>query len=536
MKKLFVCLSLLIGSLTAFSQNQYNIIPVPQKLIPQSGEFVIGKSTAIVSTTEFKDVANFLNEQLNVVSGSSKKVSIKEKGLASSSIQFVKNETLGDEAYTLKASSKQVVIAAKTAKGAFYGVQTLLQLLPTQVFSDVKVEGLKLSVPNCTIEDAPRYVYRGLHLDVGRHFFPVSFVKKYIDLIALHKFNTFHWHLTEDQGWRIEIKKYPKLTEVGSVRKQTLVGHYGSGKYDGKPYGGFYTQEEVKEVVAYAKKKFVTIVPEIEMPGHAQAALAAYPELGCNPDKIYEVYTTWGVSDDVFAPREETFTFLENVLTEVMDLFPGQYIHIGGDECPKTQWKSSRFCQDLMKREGLKDEHELQSYFIRRIDKFITSKGRKMIGWDEILEGGLSPNATVMSWRGEEGGIAAAKEGHDVIMTPGSHLYLDHYQADPKTEPLAIGGFLPLDKVYSYEPAPKELTADQKKFILGLQANVWTEYMKTTDYVEYMVYPRACAVAEVAWSPVSARNYEDFTKRLKVHIERLGNLKVNYAKSFLSAK
>ncbi|MDR6564767.1 MULTISPECIES: beta-N-acetylhexosaminidase [unclassified Arcicella] len=536
MKKLFIYLSLLTFSLTTFAQNQYNIIPVPQKLIPQTGEFVVGKNTSIVSTSEFKDVANFLNEQLNLVAGSNKKVVIKENGLASSAIQFVKNAQLGDEAYTLKASSKQVIIAAKTAKGAFYGVQTLLQLLPTQVFSEAKVEGIKLTVPNCTIEDAPRYVYRGLHLDVGRHFFPVSFVKKYIDLIALHKFNTFHWHLTEDQGWRIEIKKYPKLTQIGSIRKQTLVGRYGSGKYDGKPYGGFYTQDEIKEVVAYAKTKYVNIVPEIEMPGHAQAALAAYPELGCNPDKIYQVHTTWGVSEDVFAPREETFTFLENVLTEVMALFPGQYIHIGGDECPKEQWKVSRFCQDLMKREGLKDEHELQSYFIRRIDKFITSKGRKMIGWDEILEGGLSPNATVMSWRGEEGGIAAAKENHDVIMTPGSYLYLDHYQADPKTEPLAIGGFLPLEKVYSYEPAPKELTAEQQKFILGIQANVWTEYMETSNYIEYMVFPRACAVAEVAWSPSASKNYADFTKRLKTHVERLDKLKVNYAKGFLSVK
>lgn len=536
MKKLIFIFSVWTISFGIFAQNQYNIIPVPQKLEAQTGVFTVNDKTVIVGNAAWNDVAELLNTQLNTVNGWNKKVVAGSTKLVKGAIQFVKDESIADEGYKLDVSPKQVIISAKTGKGAFYGVQTLLQLLPTDVFKDGKVEGVKWSIPCCKIEDAPRYSYRGLHLDVGRHFSPVSFVKKYIDLIALHKFNTFHWHLTEDQGWRIEIKKYPKLTEIGSVRKETLVGKYGSGKYDGKPYGGFYTQDEIKEVVAYAKKKYVTIVPEIEMPGHAQAALAAYPELGCNQDKIYQVHTTWGVSNDVFCPREETFTFLENVLMEVMDLFPGQYIHIGGDECPKDQWKTSRFCQDLMKKEGLKDEHELQSYFIRRIDKFITSKGRKMIGWDEILEGGLSPNATVMSWRGEEGGIMAAKQNHDVIMTPGSHLYLDHYQADPKTEPLAIGGFLTLEKVYSYEPAPKELTAEQKKFILGLQANVWTEYMQTTNQIEYMVFPRACAVSEVAWSPSSARNYSDFTNRLKTHIERLGNLKVNYAKSFLAEK
>ncbi len=536
MKRLFAFLSIWAISLVTFAQNQYNIIPVPQKLEVQTGVFTVNDKTIIVGNSAWTDVAELLNTQLNTVNGWNKKVVVGSTKLVKGSIQFIQDETIGDEGYKLDVSSKQVVIAAKTAKGAFYGVQTLLQLLPTDVFKEGKVEGIKWSIPCCKIEDAPRYSYRGLHLDVGRHFSPVSFIKKYIDLIALHKFNTFHWHLTEDQGWRIEIKKYPKLTEIGSIRKQTLVGKYGSGKYDGKEYGGFYTQEEVKEVIAYAKKKYVTIIPEIEMPGHAQAALAAYPEYGCNQDKIYDVLTIWGVSKDVFCPREETFTFLENVLSEVMDLFPSQYIHIGGDECPKDQWKTSRFCQDLMKKEGLKDEHELQSFFIRRIDKFITSKGRKMIGWDEILEGGLSPNATVMSWRGEAGGIAAAKENHDVIMTPSTYVYLDYYQADAKTEPLAIGGFLPIEKVYGYEPAPKELTEEQQKRIIGIQANVWTEYLPTSSSIEYMVYPRACAVAETAWSPKSLKNYEDFKNRLKTHIQRLDNLKVNYAKSFLAEK
>ncbi len=536
MKKLIITLPLLAISVLTFAQNQYNIIPYPQKLEAQTGVFTVNEKTVVVDNTAFADVSNLLNTQLNTAGGWNKKVTTPSKKLVKNAIQFVQDESIADEGYRLEVSPKQVVITAKTGKGAFYGFQTLLQLLPTHVFKATNTEGITWTIPCCKIEDAPRYSYRGLMLDVGRHFSPVSFIKKYIDLVALHKFNTFHWHLTDDQGWRIEIKKYPKLTEVGSKRKETLVGHFGTNKYDGKEYGGFYTQDEIKEVVAYAKTKYVTIVPEIEMPGHAQAALAAYPQYGCNQDKIYEVFTTWGISKDVYCPREETFTFLENVLSEVIDLFPGQYIHIGGDECPKDQWKTSRFCQDLMKQEGLKDEHELQSYFIRRIDKFITSKGRKMIGWDEILEGGLSPNATVMSWRGEKGGIAAAKENHDVIMTPSTYVYLDYYQADPKTEPLAIGGLLPIEKVYSYEPAPAELTEEQQKKIVGIQANLWTEYLPTPESVEYMEYPRACAVAETAWSPKSVKNYADFKIRLTTHVQRLENLKVNYAKSFLDEK
>jgi hexosaminidase len=341
------------------------------------------------------------------------------------------------------------------------------------------------------VEDAPRFSYRGLMLDAGRHFYTVDFIKRYIDLMVVYKLNTFHWHLTEDQGWRIEIKKYPLLTSISSIRKESMVGAYKDMKFDKTPYGGFYTQEDIKEVVAYASKKFVTIIPEIEMPGHSQALLAAYPQLGCNPDKIYEVATKWGVSEDVLCPREETFTFMQDVLTEVMALFPGQYIHIGGDECPKKQWKESRFCQDLIKKLKLKDEHELQSYFIGRIDKFITSKGKKMLGWDEILEGGLSPNAMVMSWRGTAGGIEAAKLNHDVVMSPNNFLYLDYYQADPKTQPLAIGGNLSLSKCYSFEPDLPELTEAEAKHIVGVQANLWTEYIGTPAYAEYMTFPRA---------------------------------------------
>lgn len=312
-----------------------------------------------------------------------------------------------------------------------------------------------------------------------------------------------------------------------------MLGHYRDRKFDGKPHGGFYTQEQIKEVVAYAASKYINVIPEIEMPGHSQAVLAAYPQLGCNPDKIYQVATRWGVSEDVLAPREETFKFLEDVLTEVMALFPGQYIHIGGDECPKTQWRESRFCQNLMKQLGLKDEDELQSYFIRRIDKFVTSKGKKLLGWDEILEGGLSPNAMVMSWRGVKGGVEAAKQQHDVVMSPNSFFYLDYYQGDAKTEPLAIGGDLPLSKSYSFEPDLPELTEEETKHVVGIQANVWTEYISNIKYAEYMTYPRALALAEIAWSPKAPKDYPGFKKRLTAHLPHMDARKINYAKVFL---
>ena len=537
MKKLIIIISLCTTTFVTFAQNQYNIIPIPQKMEVQTGVFTVNNKTVIVRNTAWIEVAELLNNQLNITGGWNKQVVKNSKNLVKESIQFAQDESITEEGYKLEVSPKQVLITAKTAKGAFYGVQTLLQLLPTEVFKNTKSEGVKWTIPCCKIEDAPRYSYRGLHLDVARHFSPVSFIKKYIDLLALHKFNTFHWHLTDDQGWRIEIKKYPKLTEISSKRKETLIGrNRKTPKYDGKEYGGIYTQEEIKDIVAYAQKKFITIIPEIEMPGHAQAVLAAYPEFGCNQDKICDVWTSWGVSYDVFCPREETFIFLENVLSEVIALFPSQYIHIGGDECPKDQWKTSRFCQDLMKREGLKDEHELQSYFIRRIDKFVTSKNRKIIGWDEILEGGISPNATIMSWRGETGGIAAAKQNHDVIMTPDRFVYLDYFQSGVKADSMNVGIFLPLERVYGYDPAPKELTEEQQKRIIGFQGNVWTEYMWDTDRIEYMVYPRACAIAETGWSPKSLKNYDEFKNRLKVHVQRLENLKVNYAKSFLVEK
>jgi hexosaminidase len=405
-------------------------------------------------------------------------------------------------------------------------------LLPVEVENQAVVEGIKLSVPACEIKDEPRFVYRGMHLDVGRHMFPVASIKRYIDMIALHKMNTFHWHLTEDQGWRIEIKKYPKLTETGAFRKETIVGHAGKPPlvYDGIPYGGFYTQDEVREVIAYAASRFITIIPEIEMPGHALAALASYPELSCTGGP-FEVGTKWGVEDDVFcAGKEGTLSFLEGVLTEVIDLFPGKYIHIGGDECPKVRWEKCPFCQKRIKDEGLKDEQELQSYFIQRIEKFLISKGRKLIGWDEILEGGLAPEATVMSWRGTEGGIAAAKEKHDVIMTPSKYVYLDYYQCEPEGEPLAIGGYLPLERVYSYDPMPAELTADEQKYILGVQGNVWTEYIPTPEQLEYMAYPRMFAIAETGWSPEKLKDFDEFLSRLEILKKRYDAIGINYFK------
>ncbi|UBM60615.1 family 20 glycosylhydrolase [Marinilongibacter aquaticus] len=527
----FAVLTCIFG--LANAQNKVNIVPEPQEMQLGSGTWALGKKVKInvpKGQEGVQEIAEMLKESLETSAGL--RVSIGEGSAKKGSISFQLRPSFAEEEYELVVEDGQAFLRAATAQGFFYAYQTLMQLFPAEVYSASKVSGLKLSLPEVEIKDHPRFGYRGIMLDVARHFMPVSFVKKYIDVLSKFKFNRLHWHLTDDQGWRIEIKKYPKLTEVGSIRKHSMVGHYSENRFDDKPYGGFYTQEEIKEVIAYAKERFVTIIPEIEMPGHNVAALASYPWLGCSGGP-YEVRARWGVATDVLCPTEETFTFLENVLTEVMDLFPSEYIHIGGDECPKDSWKASQFCQDLMKKEGLKDEHELQSWFIKRIDKFITSKGRKMIGWDEILEGGISPNATIMSWRGVNGGIEAVKQNHDAIMTPNSHMYLDHYQGDRATEPLAIGGFLPLDRVYSYEPVPEGFTAEEAKHILGVQGNVWTEYILDGSHVEYMTFPRALAIAEIGWSNPKAKNYADFTARLKKEFKVLDELKVNYSSSHL---
>lgn len=425
------------------------------------------------------------------------------------------------EGYRLTVTAGGIEIAAPQPAGVFYGLQTLRQL--------AEGEPPQRRVRAMVVHDAPRFPYRGLHLDVGRHMFPVEFVKRYIDLMALYKFNRFHWHLTEDQGWRIQIDRYPRLAQVGSCRNETMVAkNFEPYVGDGQRYCGFYTKAQIREVVAHAASRFVTVIPEIEMPGHSTAALAAYPELGCTPGP-FEVATTWGIFEDVYCPKEETFTFLENVLTEVMELFPSQYIHIGGDEAPKKRWEESEVAQQVIAREGLADEHELQSWFIRRIERFLARHDRRLIGWDEILEGGLPATATVMSWRGMEGGIEAARQGHDVIMTPTSHMYFDYYQAaDTTAEPLAIGGFVPIDSVYAFEPIPRELNRGEARHVIGAQANVWTEYMKTPDHVEYMVFPRALALSEVVWSPREARDWDGFSRALPRQLALLDRLGVNY--------
>lgn len=441
-----------------------------------------------------------------------------------------KDQKLGPEGYRLNVDRDRVTIEATTEAGLFYGVQTLRQLLPSDIFRRAKVSGREWTVAGVKIEDAPRFKWRGSMLDVSRHFMPKEFVMKYIDLLAMHKLNTFHWHLTDDQGWRIEIKKYPKLTEVGAWRKDTMT-KYSPPEYTGKPHGGYYTQDDVREIVAYAAERHITIVPEIEMPGHAQAAIAAYPWLGNDPLKQLEVGTKWGVIENVFNVDDTTIKFLQDVLQEVMDLFPGQFIHIGGDECPKVQWRASEKAQSKMKALGLKDEHELQSWFIRQMDQFIAFKGRRLIGWSEILEGGLAEKAALMVWLGNDGAMTAVSSGHDVVMAQTTHMYFDYYQSrDRANEPWAIGGFLPLEQVYSYEPILPQMTADQAKHVMGVQYQIWTEYISNGKHVEYMAFPRACAMSEVAWSAKENRNFDRFKSGLPAHLDRLKAFDVNYRK------
>jgi hexosaminidase len=517
------------------SGNVYPIIPAPLSLKELPGQFVFSKKSKIILSpvnNENRLAADFLARLIKNPSGLEIQVVEGSKATGGSVYMAIDTSVSNNEGYTLSVSSRKIIIRAKSAVGLFYAVQTIRQLLPAEVEKDSLVKDIKMTVPACEISDEPRFSYRGMHLDVGRHMFPVEYIKRYIDMIALHKMNTFHWHLTEDQGWRIEIKKYPRLTSVGAFRKETIVGHAGKKpyKYDGIPYGGFYTQDEVKDIVAYAKSKFITVIPEIEMPGHSLAALAAYPQLSCTGGP-FEVGTKWGVVDDVYcAGKEETFKFLEDVLTEVIALFPSDYIHIGGDECPKTNWAKCPLCQKRIKDEGLKDEKELQSYFIRRIEKFLISKGKRLIGWDEILEGGLAPEATVMSWRGTAGGIDAAKQGHDVIMSPNKYVYLDYYQCEPEGQPLAIGGYLPLESVYSFDPQFAELMAEEQKHILGLQGNVWTEYIPTPEHMEYMSYPRMFAISEIGWTSGSKKDFEDFLARFELQRKRYDKIGINYFK------
>lgn len=511
-----------------FSQNNdpnFGIIPAPSSIKQTLGKFNLHKRSIV--KTELKDDRSvaFLSSYLQQFNSPNNSFNA---DTATSIIELtaVGSENLPDEAYRLTITPAKITVIGKDA-GLFYGVQTLIQLLADTKTTD------KNSINCLEIEDHPRFKYRGMHLDVSRHFFPASFIKQYLDLLAMYKINTFHWHLTDDQGWRIEIKRYPKLTEVGSQRAQTLIGNYryrGQQEFDNTPHGGFYTQEEIKEIVKYASDRFITIIPEIEMPGHSMAAIAAYPELGCNPTKTYKVAETWHVSQGVYCPTDSTFNFLQNVLTEVMQLFPGKYIHVGGDEVPKSVWHNSVFCQRLIKRLKLKNEHGLQSYFISRIEKFLNENGRSIIGWDEILQGGLAPNATVMSWRGEAGGIAAARQNHDVIMASRkAGLYFDKSQSKSAQEPLSNNGYALLSQTYSYNPVPSSLTAEQQQFIIGVQANLWTEYIATTSQIEYMLLPRLLALSEISWTPLANKNYVDFANvRLPRHLSRLDADSINF--------
>ncbi len=522
MRSLFVISLIIVSGILHLSAQtkEFNIVPQPKSLKILKGEFKLNYKTKIAATDQWGvKSAGILNDLLMKNFGF--KLEFTKKPQKENVIFFVSKD-FSKEGYSLSITPKQIEITGSET-GNFYALQTLMQMLPVDFKGETKL-------PAVFISDEPRFQYRGMHLDVSRHFMPVEFVKKFIDLMSQYKFNKFHWHLTDDQGWRIEIKKYPRLTEIGSKRKESQEGRYTTFfKGDGIQVEGFYTQEQIKDVVAYAQARHITVIPEIEMPGHASAALAAYPQFGCKSDYNYEVKKTWGIFKEVFCPTDETFKFLEDVLAETIALFPDSpYIHIGGDEVLKDHWKESAFVQDLMKRENLKDEHEVQSYFIRRIEKFINSKGKSIIGWDEILEGGLAPNATVMSWRGEKGGIEAAKAKHDVIMTPANFLYFDYGQGDPKYEPLNIGNHLSLETVYNYNPVPKELSQEESKFILGAQANVWTEYMKTPEKVEYMVFPRILALSEVNWSLPEGKNYQDFLQRLPNQLARLEAQKVNY--------
>ena len=512
------------------------VIPEPTKVTPRAGQFRITRATVIWSDQASAPVARQLARYLEPATGFTFVVRTTGSPPAGS-ITLRRSPSLrrlGPEGYTLTVSRTGVALRAPEAAGLFYAVQTLRQLLPPEVFRAAPVEGVDWTIPAVAIEDTPRFAWRGAHLDVGRHFMPKEFVRKYIDLLALHKLNTFHWHLTEDQGWRLEIRKYPRLTEVGAWRRETLIGRQSQQrdsmqwKFDGIPHGGFYTQDDAREIVAYAKARFITVVPEIEMPGHALAAIAAYPDLGITGDTL-AVGKRWGVYSDIMNAEPATITFMQDVLTEVLEIFPSRFIHIGGDEADKAQWRASPRIQARIRSLGLKDEHELQSWFIRQMDAFLTARGRRLLGWDEILEGGLAPNATVMSWRGVRGGLEAARAGHDVVMAPTSHTYLDYYQSqDTVAEPIAIGGFLPLERVYSFDPMPAELEPQFAKHILGAQAQVWTEYMKDPKKVEYMAFPRLTALAEAAWTPVARKSYDDYLRRLATHFVRLDALDVNY--------
>ena len=527
------CLFVVLAS--SCSENEvvaeYNIVPLPQEIKKTSdGAFTLSKSTQIYAPQDedMQRVAHFLRDYIfqNVGLELSITSAPTDKNLISLSTGL---ESTNSEAYSLKVAANKIDIIGASPSGVFYGVQTLRKAIPA------KKDATAIQLDGVIINDYPRFPYRGMHLDVARHMYSADSIKTYIDMLALHNINRFHFHLTDDQGWRLEIKKHPELTKIGSMRNQTVIGK-NSGQFDGKAYGGYYTQEEIKDIVRYAQDRFITVIPEVDLPGHMLAALTTYPNLGCTGGP-YNLAETWGVFDDVLcAGNEEIYPFLEDVFDEVMALFPSEYIHVGGDECPKTQWEKCPKCQAKIKELNLKSdakhskEQMLQSYVIQRIEKYINSKGRKVIGWDEILEGGIAPNATIMSWQGTEGGIAAAKQGHDGIMTPTTYLYFDYYQTiDLKDEPFGIGGYVPVEKVYNYEPMPTELSAEEKKHIKGVQANLWTEYIKSFSHVQYMVLPRMGALSEIQWTEPEKKNYKEFLPRLGNLMKLYDNYGYNYA-------
>jgi hexosaminidase len=509
-----------------------SILPQPASLTLQTGVFTLRRDTTIATDVDTQAVGQLLAQAV----GAATKFTLKARaGVTAPDKNAIVITTdrgltqLGEEGYQLEVTPDKVMIRAFGPAGAFYATQTIRQLFPPQVFSqEPAAASINWTIPCLKIEDIPRFPWRGVMLDVSRRFLPKPALLKFIDAMSLHKLNSLHLHLTDDQGWRIEIKKYPKLTAVGATRKETRVGHEEKSKiFDGTPHTGFYSQGDIREIVNYAKARFVNIVPEIELPGHEQAAIAAYPELGNTSDPL-EVSTHWGVHTHILNPSEPTIQFMQDVLTEVLTLFPSHFVHIGGDEVLKDEWKASAAAQSRIKELRLKDESELQSYFVRRMDTFLTQRGKRLVGWDEILDGGLAPGAVVMSWRGTDGGAAAAKSGHDVVMAPNSFTYFDYYQSKSPGEPLAIGGFLPVDKVYSFEPVPADLTPDQAKHILGAQGQLWSEYMPTTSHLEYMAFPRAIALAEVTWSQPDRKNFADFRARMLVHEQRLKLLGVNF--------
>jgi hexosaminidase len=515
------------------------IIPKPVEMTVQEGGFKLNSQTVIfISGDQLSEQADYLASRIRTASGLELKTVNKDGARA---IRLILEDLSGlitsSEGYTLVSDKSGVTIRATAPAGIFYGIQTLFQLMPPAIYSSQASGGASWILPLVSIKDEPRFEWRGYMLDVSRHFFPMEHLYRVVDQMAMHKLNRFHLHLTDDQGWRIEIKKYPKLTDVGAWRVDRESQHWNSREPQ-KPgeqatYGGFYTQDQILSLVQYAAKQNIQIVPEIEMPAHATAGLAAYPEYSCTGEPLYVLPGgIWPCNNIFCAGKDETFQFLQDIIDEVIGLFPYEYIHIGGDEADKTKWKECPLCQSRMKKEGLKDERELQSYFIKRMEVYLNSKGKNLIGWDEILEGGLAPNAAVMSWRGTEGGIQAAKSSHKVVMSPTSHCYFDYYQGAPETEPLAIGGYLPLDKVYSFEPVPEELTAEEGKWIIGAQANLWTEYVPNPSHADYMTYPRLAALSELCWTPAAAKDFADFSNRLKNQVSRYQAAGINYATSF----